>query len=101
MHIFVELCRIKKPSKIALVTGRLICLLVNLMRERPYDLDFSEWAHIKAFIEHNVNRFTQEVQSIKKRVIVIEGEQAMNFSSDQLTAFELLRQAYFPDEASY
>jgi hypothetical protein len=43
LGVFVEIARIKKPSKQALQTMRIFCQLVNALRERPLDEDFSSW----------------------------------------------------------
>lgn len=35
LQVFVEFGRIKKPQKVALVAGRMICYLVNSLRDKP------------------------------------------------------------------
>ena len=58
LQVFVELGRIKKPSKHAFIAGKMICLIVNIMREKPILDEFDNWPAIQAFINHNVNKFT-------------------------------------------
>lgn len=44
LNVFVEIARIKKPQKIAFLAGRMIVLLINTFREKPFLFDdFMAW----------------------------------------------------------
>lgn len=40
--MFVELGKLKKPSKVTFQTAKMICLLVNSMRDKNSKLDIDE-----------------------------------------------------------
>lgn len=86
LHMFVEIGRIKKPQKLAFITTRMICVLVNQMRDRPVNEDFLSWPSIQHFINQNVNKFTQEVMQMKHKLL------SLDFSIDP---FLELKDSYF------
>ncbi|CDW85880.1 UNKNOWN [Stylonychia lemnae] len=92
LGVFVEIGRIKKPSKQAQQTLKMFCQLVNALRDRPLSEDFSNWQNVQYLINQNVNKFTQEVLSIKSRLI--------DFSYSYEPFIEIKEQ-YFQDEAQY
>eukprot|EP00347_Sterkiella_histriomuscorum_P015927 403355156 len=92
LQMFVELARIKKPQKIAFLVGRMICLLVNQMRDRQINEDFMSWVSIQSFINQSVNKFTQEVQALKQKIL------DLNFEVD---FFVELRDQFFQDEYQF
>ena len=61
MNLFIEIERIKKPQKHALWTGRMLCLLVSILREKPINDNFNSWESVVGFLNGNVTRFTNEV----------------------------------------
>ena len=69
LSVFIELERIKKPQKHAFLAGRMLCCLVNAFRERPIKDNFFEWTRIQSYVTFNVNKFFQEVQNIKNRLM--------------------------------
>jgi hypothetical protein len=68
LFVFVELGRIKKPQKQAYIIGRMLCMLVNACKDKPISENFYQWSAVQHFINHNINKFTQEVMCIKTKV---------------------------------
>jgi hypothetical protein len=54
----VELSRIKKPQKFAFIAGKMLCMLVNALRDKPLRETFDQWTSILNFIASGgVNKF--------------------------------------------
>lgn len=47
----------------------MLCMLVNIFRDKPIKEEFDTWPVIQSFISHNVNKFSQEVLQIKNKVL--------------------------------
>ena len=90
MNIFVEFERIRKPSKHAQSTGRMLCLLVNAFREKQYKDDFQSWSSVIHFVCSNVNRFSQEVLALKNKILD-------QHSPQQILRCKAIYQEYFSD----
>lgn len=43
--------------------------MVNTLREKPVNEEFNQWPVIQSFINSNVNKFTQEVLSLKSKLV--------------------------------
>ena len=56
---FVDIERIKKPSKFVYMAGKMICQLVDIFRGRSSSDNFSEWKSIQNYVGNgNLNKFT-------------------------------------------
>jgi hypothetical protein len=48
----------------------MVVLLINTFRDKPFLFDdFMAWQRIQSFINASVNKFTQEVLSLKQKVV--------------------------------
>ena len=69
INTFVDIERIKKPQKHALWTGRMLCLLISILRDKPVNDDFSSWDSVQNFVTGNLNKFTNEVLALQKKLL--------------------------------
>ena len=94
LHMFVELGKLKKPSKVTFQTAKMICMLVNSMRDRSTRLDVDEldqWSGIQRFMNANINQYVAEVLSLKNRL--------QDLDSFGPEVFIMIRDQFFPEGA--
>jgi len=68
----------------------MLCQLVNILRDKSTSEEFNQWPTIQSFINHNVNKFTQEVLSLKTKLI--EGKDEFNVNE-----VRKLKELFFDD----
>jgi lipoate synthase len=68
--VFVELERIKKPSILMHQTCSMFCLFVNIFRDKPLDVDFSNWNKVHQYINTSITKYITEIlTNIKNKIL--------------------------------
>jgi hypothetical protein len=73
IHSFIELERIKKPSQVAFITGRLVCLFFSLFKDSQKNIEdeLIQWNSIQRYINLHITKYINELtQSIKLKLLV-------------------------------
>ncbi|CDW80693.1 UNKNOWN [Stylonychia lemnae] len=69
LQVLVELNKIKKPSKITLLSGKVLAMLLNIFQEEKYsENSLNDWVVIQKVLSSNSNKTMTDIALIKSKL---------------------------------